>query len=286
MVSASAEGKSTRTFDDIFLMLEKSQAMQETAGGKTESKKPRRSVDEIGEVVQAVEMERGRRPAESPAQPGTSAAVSMAPATAQRAVDDDAEAGIRYVVAVLENLAPKATATTPSAVMTTSGASHDDRERDISEIIRIMSNGARVPGGKEDDVVSIVEAAGQPPVIDRTHAAPLGKNSLAPAAPPHRTAPATGRRLYVFGPTRPGATLADVAEQLLPSNSVTVEQMMWALYLKNPDAFMNKNINSLKAHHVLNVPEPGEVAAISRSVAETEISRLRGQAKPKVSAAF
>jgi hypothetical protein len=49
---------------------------------------------------------------------------------------------------------------------------------------------------------------------------------------------------------------------------------------------MNKNINSLKAHHVLNVPEAGEVAAISRSVAETEISRLRGNAKPRISAAF
>ncbi len=93
-------------------------------------------------------------------------------------------------------------------------------------------------------------------------------------------------RVYAFGPTKPAHTLADVAEQLLPSERVTIAQMMWALYRKNPDAFVKKNINNLKPHALLNVPELDELMAISRADAEAQIVRLRGSIKTKVSAAY
>jgi len=61
---------------------------------------------------------------------------------------------------------------------------------------------------------------------------------------------------------------------------------MWALYRKNPEAFTNKNINSLKAHSLLNVPEMDELLAVSRVEAEAQITRLHGSLKSKVSAAY
>lgn len=93
-------------------------------------------------------------------------------------------------------------------------------------------------------------------------------------------------RLYTFGPTKPGDTLADVANKLVPSEEVTIAQMMWALYRKNPGAFRNKNINSLKPRSLLHVPELDELRAISHLEAETQIARLHGSIKPKLSATY
>lgn len=93
-------------------------------------------------------------------------------------------------------------------------------------------------------------------------------------------------RLYTFGPTKPGDTLADIAYQLVPSEGVTIAQMMWALYRKNPGAFSNKNINNLKPRSLLRVPELDELMAISRLEADTQIARLHGAVKPKVSATY
>lgn len=88
-------------------------------------------------------------------------------------------------------------------------------------------------------------------------------------------------RLYKFGPTRPGDTLADVADELVPSERVTLAQMMWALYRKNPGAFTNQDINRLKPGSLLHVPELDELTAISRVEAETQIARLHGSVKPR-----
>ena len=93
-------------------------------------------------------------------------------------------------------------------------------------------------------------------------------------------------RLYTFGPTKPGDTLADIADQLVPSEGVTIAQMMWALYRKNPGAFSNKNISNLKPRSLLRVPELDELMAISRLEAEAQIARLHGSVKPKVSATY
>lgn len=108
---------------------------------------------------------------------------------------------------------------------------------------------------------------------DQLNFAPVTKRS-APEIPDRP-------RVYKFGPTNRGDTLADVADQLVPSEGVTIAQMMWALYRKNPESFTNKDINRLKPESLLQVPELDELTAISRVEAEAQITRLHGSVKPR-----
>lgn len=165
---------------------------------------------------------------------------------------------------------------TRSSSATASKPTNDDTE--LRDVVAIVGSDRSSRSFANEDVVSVStsSAARQPVVdLDQLNAAPLSQRAI-----PDRP------RLYAFGPTKPGVTLADVADQLLPSARVTIAQMMWALYRKNPDAFVNKNINSLKPKSLLNVPELDELMAISRADAETQITRLHGSFKTKISASF
>jgi pilus assembly protein FimV len=62
-----------------------------------------------------------------------------------------------------------------------------------------------------------------------------------------------------------GDTLAKIANQYRPSG-VSLDQMLVALYRANPDAFVNKNMNRLRAGQILSVPE----ADTAKSVAQSE----------------
>lgn len=157
---------------------------------------------------------------------------------------------------------------------------------DVNEVLTIMGSGKNAKRSyAADDVVSINQSKPirQPTVdLDVANAAPLIP------APTRAVKPMNAPRLYTFGPTKPGTSLAEIAEVLLPSDEVSVSQMMWALYKRNPDAFAKQNINTLKANAVLHVPEADEVMAISRKEADAQIARLRGttSTKTKVSAVF
>ena len=155
-------------------------------------------------------------------------------------------------------------------------------DNEIRDVVALVGGGGTSPRSyANEDVVSVNNAkVTRQPVIDldQLNTAPLAKHTtpLIPNRP----------RLYAFGPTKPGSTLADIADHLLPSSRVTVAQMMWALYRKNPEAFVNKNINNLKPRSLLNVPELDELMAVSRTEAETQIARLHGSLKTKVSASY
>lgn len=172
-------------------------------------------------------------------------------------------------------LVPKSTR---SSSRTTASKPPDD-DAELRDVVAIVGSDRSSSGSfANEDVVSVsTSSAARQPVIDldQLNAAPLSQRAI-----PDRP------RLYAFGPTKLGVTLADVADQLLPSARVTIAQMMWALYRKNPDAFVNKNINSLKPKSLLNVPELDELMAISRADAETQITRLHGSFKTKISASF
>lgn len=148
-------------------------------------------------------------------------------------------------------------------------------EAELRDIVAVVGLGEASPRSfANEDVVSVSTSkiVRQPVIdLDQLNAAPAFKSntSLIPNRP----------RLYAFGPTKPGNTLADIADYLLPSERITIAQMMWGLYRKNPGAFANKNINSLKPRSLLNVPELDELMAISRAEAETQITRLGGSQK-------
>lgn len=76
-----------------------------------------------------------------------------------------------------------------------------------------------------------------------------------------------------YGVTGPGDTLWAIAAKVRPDNSVTVQQTMLAIQRANPRAFINNNINLLKAGHVLRIPDRAEIAeeAVASAVREVRV---------------
>lgn len=64
-----------------------------------------------------------------------------------------------------------------------------------------------------------------------------------------------------FGPTTQRDTLWSIAERTRPSDRVTVQQMMMALFDANPSAFNNANVNGLRAGETLRIPTLEEIEA-------------------------
>lgn len=76
---------------------------------------------------------------------------------------------------------------------------------------------------------------------------------------------------------RTGDTLWSIASAQAAGSSITPHQMMVAIQQTNPSAFMNGNINQLKAHVVLDIPTASEVSAINSQVAATEVKRQNSE---------
>jgi pilus assembly protein FimV len=62
-------------------------------------------------------------------------------------------------------------------------------------------------------------------------------------------------------------TLWSMANRMRPDESVSVEQMMLALVRKNPEAFIQENINGVKRGYILRVPDRDEALQINRQQA-------------------
>ena len=95
-------------------------------------------------------------------------------------------------------------------------------------------------------------------------AAPAGRVTHTAQMPPVSVSPGE------YGPTRRNDTLWSIAEQVRPDSGVSVEQTMLGLLRANPEAFIDNNINNLKAGYVLRVPDRETLTSISRSQAARE----------------
>lgn len=73
------------------------------------------------------------------------------------------------------------------------------------------------------------------------------------------------------GPIAASETLWSVASRVRPDSSVTVNQMMLALFRVNPDAFIRNNINGLMQGQILRVPELGDINSTSYAAAVEEV---------------
>ena len=62
-----------------------------------------------------------------------------------------------------------------------------------------------------------------------------------------------------YGVIGPGDTLWAIALKVRPSNRISVQQTMLAIQRANYGAFINNNINLLKAGHVLRIPTSSEM---------------------------
>lgn len=77
-----------------------------------------------------------------------------------------------------------------------------------------------------------------------------------PAAPSAAAIPITGERQVKLGDT-----LSKVAREIKPE-SVSLDQMLVALFNSNRDAFDGNNMNRLRAGKILRLPEPGDAAQV------------------------
>ncbi len=99
-----------------------------------------------------------------------------------------------------------------------------------------------------------------------TTGTPSAKGEMAAARPALATEP--GKDTY--GPVEKGETLNKIAGEV-KSSSVSMEQMLVALYRENKAAFIDNNMNRLKAGQILRVPSADEVGNVSSKDASQEV---------------
>ncbi|MDA1107920.1 MAG: hypothetical protein O2845_06040 [Proteobacteria bacterium] len=112
---------------------------------------------------------------------------------------------------------------------------------------------------------------------------------VAPSPVTSETTTAPAPRADNAALVRPNDTLLAVAQRLRPNTAVSPQQMMLALLKANPEAFVDNNVNNLKAGRRLDVPEPDEITLISQDDALREIRQqnalwMNAKAKPKPAA--
>ncbi len=137
------------------------------------------------------------------------------------------------------------------------------------------------PVFQEETIQPLVAVPAASAVTSRT-------TSTAPQpAAPTQARPASGNTWSQ--PAQPGTykvqpndTLWQIALETRPNASVTPQQMMIALQDVNPDAFINGNINRLKTHTVLDIPDESIVRTIAQREAVTEVNRQNRELKAAV----
>jgi pilus assembly protein FimV len=121
--------------------------------------------------------------------------------------------------------------------------------------------------------------APQPPAAAETQPTPAPMTVETGAAPaPAPVAPAVESPVVAapmmtagneYGPIERGETLSKIARSVL-TDDVSLEQMLVALYRTNSDAFIQNNLNLVRAGKILKIPDRDEVDSISRAEATKE----------------
>ena len=112
---------------------------------------------------------------------------------------------------------------------------------------------AAAPQAKNQPTTTMRPAAPAQPVPPKSNTA-IAKEKI-----PARSKPvATGQQVTV----KAGDTASKIATQNKPA-SISLDQMLVALLVSNPDAFVGDNINRLRAGAVLNLPSAGDAGALT-----------------------
>lgn len=128
-------------------------------------------------------------------------------------------------------------------------------------------------GAEKQVVRSVVDAR----VVDSVRSAPVSSPRPASVArsapasrstPPEKPEPAAKKQESQEGAhvVQRGETLRKIAAEN-QYDGVSLEQMLVGLFRSNPDAFVGKNINRLKAGAILNVPDKATVESVSQGEA-------------------
>jgi FimV-like protein len=106
-------------------------------------------------------------------------------------------------------------------------------------------------------------------------AAPRAERPLAPpqqsaAAPSPTSTPPVAAAGKQYGPVKAGETLRKIARNVKPEG-VSLEQTLVGLYRENPDAFINNNMNLMKAGKILRVPEVDTLSSVAPREAANQV---------------
>ncbi|MAJ91575.1 MAG: hypothetical protein CMF40_05230, partial [Legionellales bacterium] len=74
-----------------------------------------------------------------------------------------------------------------------------------------------------------------------------------------------------YGPTGRQDTLSEIAYKTRPDRSISLDQMMMAIFRANPGAFINQNINGLKGGYVLQIPSETIINEMDSSEAKAAV---------------
>jgi pilus assembly protein FimV len=137
--------------------------------------------------------------------------------------------------------------------------------RVLREYTVLLDPPVYVPG---EQAAPVVEAPAPTRSAPLRPTAPVAEPRATPAPAPV-AAPRDGAE---YGPVRRRETLWAIAERVRPDGSVSMNQMMIALFRANPGAF-DGNVNRLRAGAILRVPPRQDIASISRGEADAEFRR-------------
>ncbi|WKE64162.1 hypothetical protein PVT67_10695 [Gallaecimonas kandeliae] len=102
-------------------------------------------------------------------------------------------------------------------------------------------------------------------------------------SPPANASTLTGKTAKgsdIYGPISPSDTLWSVANNLRPDDSVSVYQTMIAIQRKNPDAFLNGDINRMVKGSILKVPTLLEVQQVDADEARRRFVKGTAASQP------
>ena len=94
--------------------------------------------------------------------------------------------------------------------------------------------------------------------------APVASAPAAPAPAPAMAAAAE------YGPVKRGETASKIAANVKPAG-VSLEQMLVGMLIASPEAFINNNVNRLRAGAMLRIPDEAQLTAVPRDKARQDV---------------
>ena len=140
----------------------------------------------------------------------------------------------------------------------------------------------------EESAQSKPQPVAPAPVAAKPAPAPAIDAAPAVAAAPAVDASPSASASATYGPVQAQETFWSIATKLRPNPSVSMDQMLWAIYSNNTQSFEGTGISGLRKGSVLKVPALSVITAVSPVAAKQHLQDLKGRraapAKPKAAA--
>jgi pilus assembly protein FimV len=126
------------------------------------------------------------------------------------------------------------------------------------------------------EYTALIDPPGYTPPQTAAVTPPSGAPSQAEARPapprpePRAVATPSPAGAKQYGPVKRGDTLGKIAASVKPEG-ISLEQMLVGIFRSNPDAFINNNMNLIRAGATLQIPDGEQLAGIPRRDAAQEI---------------